>query len=66
MVVHVGLEPEVLLIGKQEIENYLVRSHFILDPKHNHNTAFSKQTIEFVKNNVQPHLDMLFWSPFVS
>ena len=65
MKVHVGLEPEVLLHGYKEIENYLIKSHFILQPLHNQNSAFAAQTVDFVRNTVKPNLDMLFWSPIV-
>ncbi len=65
MKVHVGLEPEVLLQGYKEIENYLIKSHFILQPLHNQNSAWAAQTVDFVRNTVKPNLDTLFWSPIV-
>ena len=61
MKVMVGLEPEKFLVGYNEIENYLVESHFILERHHAQNSAVSKQTIDFIQNTVKPNLDMLFW-----
>jgi len=66
MKVHVGLEPEVLLKGYKEIENYLIKSHFILQPLHSQNSAWAAQSIDFVKNTVKPNLDMLFWNPILT
>lgn len=66
MKVLVGLEPELFLVGFKEIETYLINSHFILEPTHSQNSAFSKQTIDFVNNTVKPNLDMLFWAPIVT
>ena len=61
----VGLEPAVFLVGFKEIENYLIESNFILQPTHSQNTAFSKQSIDFIQNTVKPNLDTLFWGPSV-
>ena len=61
----IGLEPEKFLVGYHEINNYLVESHFILEPKHTQNAAYSKQSIEFIQNTVKPNLDMLFWGGIV-
>lgn len=65
MQVLIGLEPEVILCGSEEIENYLYKNHFILDKTHYSNTAFAKQTMDFLKETVKPNLDRLFWSPIV-
>ena len=66
MQVLIGLEPEVTIVGAKEIEDYLYKNHFILDKTHYQNTAFAKQTLDFLKETVQPNLDRLFWSPIVN
>lgn len=64
--VNISLEPAKYFMGSKDILNYLLNSNFIFTPKHISGSAYTDQTIEFIRKDIKPHIDAIFWAPILT